>query len=148
MAPFDVVFIQCYCSHPTKPCPASAVKMIGFRCLDSPHFFCWQEKTYPCFPEFHGRENTIPFKCLEEKRGESSVSAVETGRVSAMVLRRKGSKPSVNLIWEQLGWQCQVDPLSVSELQLWHASGSEFSLPFLLIRCSVRFTQKWAYVSF
>lgn len=75
--------------------PTSTGKTIRFRCLDSPHFFCWQEKIDPCFPEFRGGEKTIPFKCMEEKGGERSVSALETGRVSAVVLRRKGSELSV-----------------------------------------------------
>lgn len=142
MAPFDVVFIQCYCSHPTKPCPASAVKMIRFRCLDSPRFFCWQEETYPCFPEFHGRENTIPFKCLEEKRGESSVSALETGRVSAVVLRRKGSKPSVTSFESSLAGNAKLIP-SLFGSSSYDMPVVQFSLLFLLIGCSVYFTQKW-----
>lgn len=110
MAPFDVAFMQCYCSHPTKPCPASAMKMIRFRCCDSPHFFCWQEKTHPCFPKFHGRENTIPFKYLEEKREESSASGLETVRVSAVVLRRKGSKPSVTSFESSLAGNAESAP--------------------------------------
>lgn len=68
--------------------PTSTGKTVRFRCRGSPRFFCWQEKTDPCFPEFPGGGNTIPSKCMEEK-GERSVSALETGRVSAVVLRRE-----------------------------------------------------------
>lgn len=73
-------------------------------------FSACKKKRIPIFPNLMEKKTQFLLS-VEEKRGESSVSVLKTGRFSAMVLRRKGSKLSVTSFQSSLARNVKLTPL-------------------------------------